>query len=140
MKKMHLEKLFVCFICLVFVCLFNFLSFQASAYLDVHMRLRGMIWYGEASWYGRKFHGRKTSNGEKFDKNELTAAHKFLPFNTNVLVTNLKNNKSVIVRINDRGPFKGNRIIDLSEEAASMIDSKREGIAYVKVQVLPSIK
>lgn len=101
-----------------------------------HSNLRGEIWYGNASWYGSRFHGKKTSNGEKFDRKELTAAHKFLPFNTKVLVTNLKNKKSVIVRINDRGPFVGNRIIDLSEEAADKIDVRKEGVAYIKLQVM----
>ena len=98
--------------------------------------LRGEIWYGNASWYGPYWHGRKTSNGEKFDRNKLTAAHRTLPFNTKVKVTNLKNNKSVVVRVNDRGPFKPGRIIDLSEKAADKIDAKKQGISYVKVQVL----
>lgn len=100
--------------------------------------LRGEIWYGNASWYGRKFHGKKTSNGEKFDRNELTAAHKTLPFNTKVLVTSLKNNKSVTVRINDRGPFVGDRIIDLSEAAAKKLDLKDQGVTSIKMQVLNS--
>ena len=98
--------------------------------------LRGEVWYGNASWYGPKWHGKTTSNGETFNKNKLTAAHRSLPFNTKVVVTNLKNNKSVVVRINDRGPFKPGRIIDLSEEAADKIGSKKEGIAYVKLRVL----
>lgn len=98
--------------------------------------LRGQIWYGNASWYGPKWQGRKTSNGEKFDRHKLTAAHRTLPFNTKVKVTNLKNNKSVVVRVNDRGPFKQGRIIDLSEKAADEIDAKRQGISYVKVQVI----
>ena len=98
--------------------------------------LRGEVWYGNASWYGPKWHGKTTSNGEKFNKNKLTAAHKSLPFNTMVVVTNLKNNKSVVVRINDRGPFKQGRIIDLSEEAADKIGSKKDGIAYVKLRIL----
>ena len=102
-----------------------------------NVRLRGEVWYGNASWYGGMFHGKKTSSGEKYNKRELTAAHRFLPFNTHVIVTNLQNNKSVIVRINDRGPFSKNRIIDLSEEAAKLIDGKKQGITYVKVQVLP---
>ena len=100
--------------------------------------LRGQIWYGNASWYGPYWHGRTTSNGEKFNKNKLTAAHRTLPFNTRVKVTNLKNNKSVVVRVNDRGPFKPGRIIDLSEKAADKIDAKKQGISYVKVQVLSS--
>lgn len=100
--------------------------------------LRGEVWYGNASWYGPYWHGRTTSNGEKFNKNKLTAAHRTLPFNTRVKVTNLKNNKSVVVRVNDRGPFKAGRIIDLSEKAADKIDAKKQGISYVKVQVLTS--
>ena len=99
-------------------------------------KLRGEVWYGNASWYGPKWHGKTTSNGERFNRNKLTAAHKSLPFNTKVVVTNLKNNKSVVVRINDRGPYKPGRIIDLSEEAADKIDAKRDGIAYVKLRVL----
>ncbi len=98
--------------------------------------LRGQIWYGNASWYGPHWHGKTTSSGERFNKNELTAAHKTLPFNTRVRVTNLKNNKSVVVRVNDRGPFKPGRIIDLSEKAADKIDGKKQGISQVKVQVL----
>lgn len=92
--------------------------------------------YGIASWYGPTFHGRTTANGEIFNKDGLTAAHRTLPFNTKVLVTNLKNNKSVIVRINDRGPYIEGRVIDLSEESAHRIDSKLQGIAYVKLLVL----
>ena len=98
--------------------------------------LRGEIWYGMASWYGSKFQGKRTSNGEKYNKRKLTAAHKDLPFNTKVLVTNLQNNKSVVVRINDRGPFVRDRIIDLSEKAAEKIDLKRKGTGYIKIQVL----
>ena len=119
-------------------------GFKQDVYQILHYpsepKLRGEIWYGKASWYGKKFHGRKTSNGEKYNKNELTAAHKTLPFNTKVKVTNLKNNKSVIVRVNDRGPFKPGRIIDLSEKAAEVIESKEQGIADVKLRVLSEIQ
>src|SRR5690606_3685928 len=76
---------------------------------------------GTASWYGGKFHGRKTANGETYDMHGLTAAHRYLPFGTEVVVTNQNNGKSVVVRINDRGPFVGNRIIDLSQAAANQI-------------------
>ena len=111
---------------------------QSSSHLeDRPTYLRGMIWFGNASWYGPKFHGRITSSGEKFNKHKLTAAHRTLPFNTKVLVTNLKNNRSVVVRINDRGPFINGRIIDLSEEAANMIDAKKDGISYIKLQIIP---
>lgn len=91
---------------------------------------------GFASWYGGKFQGRKTANGETFDTNLLTAAHKTLPFNTLVKVTNLKNNQSVNVRINDRGPFVEGRIIDLSRAAAEKIDMTVSGVALVKLDIL----
>lgn len=116
-----------------------FLLLIASSYCPISplsSDITALTLYGKASWYGPYFHGRKTANGEIFNKNDLTAAHKTLPFNTRVLVTNLKNNKSVIVRINDRGPFIEGRIIDLSEEAACKINSKVEGIAPVTIQVL----
>lgn len=76
---------------------------------------------GMASWYGPGFQGRKTASGERFNTNALTAAHRHLPFGTRVRVTNNSTGRSVIVRINDRGPFHGNRIIDLSKSAASAI-------------------
>ncbi|MER2998998.1 septal ring lytic transglycosylase RlpA family protein [Pontibacter populi] len=91
---------------------------------------------GPASWYGSKYHGRKTSSGERYNKNDMTAAHKTLPFGTKVKVTNLANNESVILRINDRGPFVGNRIIDVSEVAARKLDIHSRGVAKVKVEVI----
>ena len=91
---------------------------------------------GMASWYGGKFQGRKTANGEIFDTNELTAAHKTLPFNTVVRVTNLKNSKTVIVRINDRGPFVAGRVIDLSHAAAEAIDMAVSGVALVELEIV----
>jgi rare lipoprotein A len=91
---------------------------------------------GKASYYADKFQGRKTSSGEEYDQNKLTAAHNTLPFNTKVKVTNLKNNKSVIVRINDRGPFSKGRIIDLSKAAAEKIDLIRDGVAEVRIQII----
>ncbi len=90
---------------------------------------------GQASFYGKKFHGRQTANGEIYNMNRLTAAHKELPFNTTVRVTNLSNNKSVTVRINDRGPFVGNRIIDLSVGAAKKIDMVDDGVVTVKLEI-----
>ncbi|HIE29617.1 TPA: septal ring lytic transglycosylase RlpA family protein [Candidatus Poribacteria bacterium] len=92
--------------------------------------------YGIASWYGPPFHGRLTANGEIYDMSKLTAAHKELPFNTRVRVTNLDNGKSVVVRINDRGPFVKGRIIDLSKEAARMIDMVNAGISVVELSIL----
>ncbi|QWC55886.1 septal ring lytic transglycosylase RlpA family protein [Erythrobacter sp. 3-20A1M] len=80
-----------------------------------------VIGSGNASYYGRKFQGRRTASGERFDMNDFTAAHRTLPFGTRVRVTNEANGKSVVVRINDRGPFSGHRILDLSRAAASEI-------------------
>ena len=91
---------------------------------------------GEASWYGGKFQGRLTANGERFDTNMLTAAHKTLPFNTIVEVKNLGNDKKVHVRINDRGPFVEGRIIDLSRAAASRLDMVGKGVANVEIKVI----
>ena len=88
---------------------------------------------GQASYYGAKHQGKRTASGERFDQNQLTAAHRTLPFGTLVRVTNLNNDKSVIVRINDRGPFTRNRIIDLSRKAAQQLDMLRTGVAPVRV-------
>ncbi|WP_208990820.1 septal ring lytic transglycosylase RlpA family protein [Pseudovibrio sp. Tun.PSC04-5.I4] len=89
---------------------------------------------GKASWYGPTFHGRKTANGEIFDRNALTAAHPTMPLPSYAKVTNLQNGKSMVVRVNDRGPFHGNRVIDLSERVAGMLGTKSSGIAKVKVE------
>lgn len=91
---------------------------------------------GNASWYGPKFHGKKTSNGEIYNQNAHTAAHKTLPMNTIVKVNSLDSGKSTIVRINDRGPFVSGRIIDLSNAAAREIDMIKTGTARVKIEVI----
>lgn len=91
---------------------------------------------GRASWYGPDFHGKFTSNGEVYDMHEMTAAHKTLPMNTIVKVTNRENGNSVVVRINDRGPFVDNRIIDLSNEAAQRMNMVNKGTALVSLEVL----
>ena len=91
---------------------------------------------GLASWYGGKFHGRLTSSGEVFDTNEMTAAHKTLPFGTMVKVTNLENGRSAVVKINDRGPFVEGRIIDLSRAAADEIGMVGEGVARVSLTIV----
>lgn len=91
---------------------------------------------GIASWYGKKFHGRLTSNGERYDMYRMTAAHKTLPLPTNVKVTNLDNGRSVIVRVNDRGPFVRGRIIDMSYAAAQALDMTQAGTARVEVEAL----
>ena len=91
---------------------------------------------GVASWYGKKFHGRLTSNREPYDMYEMTAAHKTLPLPTYVKVRNLRNNKSIVVRVNDRGPFVHNRIIDLSYAAALKLDMVRDGTGLVEVTAI----
>lgn len=91
---------------------------------------------GKASYYARSFHGEQTANGETFNQNALVAAHKTLPFGTRVQVTNLENGKQVTVRINDRGPFKPDRIIDLSRVAAARIDLIEDGLAPVRIETL----
>lgn len=91
---------------------------------------------GFASWYGGKFHGRLTSSGEVFDTNEMTAAHRTLPFGTVVKVTNLDNGRSTVVKINDRGPFVEGRVIDLSRAAAEEIDMLGQGVARVSLEIV----
>ena len=94
---------------------------------------------GNASWYGSPFHGRHASNGEVYDMYKLTAAHRTLPFETMVRVTNLNNGKTTTVRITDRGPFVDNRIIDLSQAAAREIESIGPGVVPVRIEVLGNI-
>ena len=89
---------------------------------------------GIASWYGDKFHGKPTATGEIYNKNDLTAAHKTLPLNSMLYVTNIENGKTLMVRLNDRGPFIGDRIIDLSEAAANALGTKGKGLGKVRVQ------
>jgi rare lipoprotein A len=92
--------------------------------------------YGTASFYGLAFHGKPTASGHIYSQNELTAAHKTLPLGTVVKVTNIKNKKSVYVKINDRGPYVKGRIIDLSTKAAELLGYRKSGTAYVKVEVI----
>ncbi|MDB4826763.1 septal ring lytic transglycosylase RlpA family protein [Gammaproteobacteria bacterium] len=94
---------------------------------------------GEASWYGRKFHGRPTSSGEKYDMFAMTAAHKTLPLPTYLSVKNLTNQKEVIVRVNDRGPFLGGRILDLSYMAAQKLGVVESGTAKVKITAVGTV-
>ena len=93
---------------------------------------------GIASWYGREFRGHKTANGERYNPDAMTAAHRKLPFGTMVRVTSLRNNRSVVVRINNRGPYIRGRIIDISAAAASQLDMIRSGIARVRIEVVQS--
>jgi rare lipoprotein A len=91
---------------------------------------------GEASWYGPEFHGRITANGERYNMLLMTAAHRTLPFNTLVRVTNLENSRSAVVRINDRGPFLKGRILDLSYTAARALGANTAGVIHVKLEVV----
>jgi rare lipoprotein A len=112
---------------------FDLVSSQTIAH---DSQTRAMV--GEASWYGGKFHGRTTANGETYDMDGLTAAHRSLPFGSRVRVTNQATNESVVVRINDRGPFVGNRVIDLSRAAAKAVRLIGPGVAPVRLEVLAS--
>lgn len=96
----------------------------------------GDIHVGKASWYGPGFHGKLTASGKRFNQNALTAAHRRLPLGTWVRVTNLNNDKQVVVEINDRGPYRGRRIIDLSKKAARELGMIEDGVVRVKVEVL----
>ncbi|SBT19185.1 RlpA-like protein precursor [Marinomonas gallaica] len=97
---------------------------------------KGFSQQGEASFYADKFQGRLTANGERFNQRAQTAAHKRLPFGAKVRVTNIANNKSTVVRINDRGPFVSGRVIDLSKSAFRHIGNTRQGVIDVKIEVL----
>lgn len=114
------------------LALYSLLAGCASHDIDP----RGYDQTGTASYYGSRHHGKRTASGEPFNQNGLTAAHRSLPFGTRVLVTNTTNQRSVVVRINDRGPHTRGRLIDLSRAAAEKIGMVRSGIARVRVQGL----
>ncbi|MFO7980492.1 MAG: septal ring lytic transglycosylase RlpA family protein [Candidatus Aminicenantes bacterium] len=124
-------KYYAFFMILVLVCL--------SSCRQKSYRTYPNVMTGKASWYGPKFHGRTTSSKEVFDMYDMTAAHKTIPFGTYVMVTNLNNGKSVKVRINDRGPFKRGRIIDLSYAAARVLDMVGPGVVPVRIEVLSHV-
>ena len=98
-----------------------------------------MIGQGEASYYGRELAGNRTASGERFDPNGLTAAHRTLPLGTRLRVTNIANGRSVVVRVNDRGPFVRSRLIDVSLGAAREIQMVRSGKAQVRLEIVPTI-
>lgn len=112
---------------------------------DAHMGLQDfqpseISMAGDASWYGPYFHGRATANGETYNQNDLTVAHKSLPFGTQLKVRNLANDKTVVVRVNDRGPYVGDRILDLSKAAADCLGSDQSGVVPVEATILKSNK
>lgn len=123
-----------------FVTLTLLLLLSCSAHANDRNKPRNKIvqktQIGLGSWYGKRFHGKRTANGEKYDMYEYTAAHKTLPFNTLIEVTNLKNNRKVKVRINDRGPYVKKRIIDLSYLAAKQLGYAGRGVSKLKIKVL----
>jgi rare lipoprotein A (peptidoglycan hydrolase) len=96
----------------------------------------GWMQYGVASWYGPGFHGRKTACGETYDQMAMTAAHRTLSFGSRVRVTNLNNNRVIVVRVNDRGPYYDERVIDLSRAAARALDMEHDGLAWVRIELL----
>jgi rare lipoprotein A len=101
-------------------------------------RSTGVPTVGLASWYGAAHHGRATASGERYDMRDFTAAHRTLPLDTQLRVTNLANGRKVLVRVSDRGPFTGRRIIDLSRAAAAQLGLVRKGIGRVKVEIVRS--
>ncbi|MEH6455476.1 MAG: septal ring lytic transglycosylase RlpA family protein [Cocleimonas sp.] len=111
-------------------------SQKQSSSNSAHSHSSSQYEAGQASYYANKYQGRQTANGERFNQNARTAAHKTLKFGTRVKVTNVDNGRSVIVRINDRGPFIKGRIIDLSKSSFSIIANPRLGIVKVKVEIL----
>ncbi|MBS9524297.1 septal ring lytic transglycosylase RlpA family protein [Litoribacter ruber] len=117
---------------LIFFCKFNLAEARVLTEDDSLL----VIQKGVASFYGKKFHQRKTASGEIFDMHELTAAHKHLPFGTRLRVTNNKNGKQVIVKINDRLPQNSKRVIDLSREAARQLGMINDGVVPVRIAVL----
>jgi rare lipoprotein A len=127
LMKMHLKA-----------ALGGMLIFCAFTFGSIHTIAgeTGQATTGNASWYGGKFHGRITANGERFDMHQLTAAHRSLPFGAKVRVTNQATKDSVVVRINDRGPYAGNRVIDLSHAAARAVRLIGTGVAPVTLEVL----
>jgi rare lipoprotein A len=105
--------------------------------VDSHQNYQvGQVFTGVVSYYADEFHGRKTANGEIYNMYDRTAAHQFLPFDTILQVNNPKNGKKVLVRINDRGPFKANRILDLSYQAAKDIGLIQEGTASLSIKII----
>lgn len=116
-----------------FILLIGFITFGGAGLYSGATWLTGS---GKASWYGDKFHGRLTASGEKYDMNELTAAHKTLPFGTKVKITNQRNGKSVIVEVTDRGPYVKSRQFDLSKAAFASIGDVNRGVISIDYEVV----
>tara|TARA_R110002020_G_scaffold159106_3_gene342752 strand:- start:3112 stop:3522 length:411 start_codon:yes stop_codon:yes gene_type:complete len=132
--KYSIPALLICLLIAIFTDATAHYIVRGQAY-EVLATSKGFTQQGVASWYGEPFHGRKTANGETYDMHKLTAAHKTLPLPTNVLVENLDNGKQVFLKVNDRGPFHGDRVIDLSYAAAGAIGMLDQGLANVRITV-----
>jgi rare lipoprotein A len=126
-KRCHARKALFCGIAL-FVA--------ACGPRPLRSRTGSLVQRGRASWYGERHHGRRTASGERFDMHDYTAAHRRFPFGTRLRVTNLRNGRQVVVRVNDRGPFGGGRIIDVSYAAAKSLGMVSAGSARVLVEVV----
>ena len=118
------------------VSVFVLMALIAGCGCMLGMPRKGRPQIGMASWYGKKYHGRLTANGEIFDMYRLSAAHRKLPLGTRVKVTNLKNRKSVVLKVNDRGPYIRGRILDLSYAAAKALGSVEDGVVKVKIEIV----
>jgi rare lipoprotein A len=146
-KRTH-RLLALCLLCLCFACTAHPLYTQASSQGSSRVQppstkaqqgssyQMNQTFRGGASWYGPGFHGKATASGAIFDQNAMTAAHRLLPLGTWIQVRNLNNNRKVEVLINDRGPFKGGRILDLSKEAARRLDFLQQGTTEVEIRIL----
>lgn len=137
----HNQKTRKCFDLIVLLGLVTLLMIALNgcgAINNVQMYEMSKVQFGVASWYSNDFHGNKTSSGEKYDKDDFTAAHRAIPFGTIVKVTNIKNGRNAYVRINDRGPHKASRKVDLSYAAAKKIGMINDGIAKVRLEIIDS--
>lgn len=124
---------------LIFLIFLVLIGFMFSSCTRIKYTEPGYIQTGKASWYGPGFHGKKTSSREIYDMHDMTAAHRTLPFGTYVIVTNLNNEKTVMVKINDRGPFVEGRVIDLSYAAASALGMVEPGVIPVRIEVIQAL-
>jgi len=124
---MFMKKLYI------IIILISFTGLQLRA----QTALERKVHFGKATWYGKALHGNLTASGERFDMNGLTAAHKWLPLGTYVKVTNYRNKKSVILKINDRIPETSSPIIDVTRKAAELLGFRKRGVTLVKIEILP---
>ncbi len=135
-KQVYLNMGILLYFIFFFGCAGHVHYAKASARQPFQTFREGQVLTGYCSYYGKKFNGRKTANGEVFDMYEMTAAHRALPFNTILEVENLKNHKKIRVRVNDRGPFKKGRILDLSYGAAKKIGLIATGVTKIKAKII----